>query len=320
MEGGASVSGLNGKYRLALRTALRIALAIALLAVLLYLVEFNEIKSAFEQARGGYIAVATALLTVNLGLQISKWHFLLEVNGFHFPRINVVRSFFFGLTVGTLTPGQLGELGGRGFHLSSDEPEKIIGLTIFDKLQMLGVMLIGGGLSMAILLNLPLFIVLLIAAGSIIILLGLVLPHYAAIVLQKTPLGQLQNRWVRGFLSVLGSIKAPRAVFVSLLLTVFFYATIWIQLHYLLNAFSLVSFADSFLGFASMMLAKSALPISFADLGTRELGLVFFLSLRSVPEAAAFNSGILLFAINVLTPSLIGLLFIPKSFSLRPAS
>lgn len=312
--------GLNGKYRLAVRATLRIALAVVLLAVLLYLVEFNEIKSAFEQARGDYIALAAALLALNLGLQVYKWHFLLRVNGFHFPKANIVQSFFFGLTVGTLTPGQLGELGGRGFHLLSEEPEKIVGLTIFDKLQMLGVMLIGGGLSIATLLNLPLFFLLLIAAGSIMILLGLALPHYAATVLRKTPLGQLQNKWVQGFLSVLNSIKTPRSVFVSLVLTVLFYATIWIQLHCLLNAFSLVSFADSFLGFASMMLAKSVVPISFADLGTRELGLVFFLSLRSVPEAAAFNSGILLFAINVLTPSLIGLLFIPKTFSLRPAS
>lgn len=311
---------MGGKYRLALRTALRIALAFALLAVLLYLVEFNEIRSAFEQARGEYIAVATALLVLNLGLQISKWRFLLNVSGFHFPRMNVLQSFFFGLTVGTLTPGQLGELGGRGFHLSSEVPERIIGLTIFDKLQMLGVMLIGGSLSMGILLKLPLFILLLITAGSAIVLSGLLFPHYAAMVLQKTPLGQLQNKWVQGFLSVLSSIKSPRTILISLALTVFFYTTIWIQLHYLLNAFTLVSLTDSFLGFASMMLAKSALPISFADLGTRELGLVFFLSLRSVPEAAAFNSGILLFAINVLAPSLAGLLFIPKSFSLRPAS
>jgi hypothetical protein len=242
------------------------------------------------------------------------------VNGFLFPSLKIVQSFFFGLTVGTLTPGQLGELGGRGFHLASEAPERIIGLTIFDKLQMLGVMLIGGGLSMAILLKLPLLILLLVAAGSIIVLLGLIAPHYAAIVLQKSPLGQLQNKWVQGFLSVLGSIREPRTIFTSLVLTVLFYATIWIQLHCLLNAFSMVSLGDSFLGFSSMMLAKSAVPVSFADLGTRELGLVFFLSLRGVPEAPAFNSGILLFAINVLTPSLIGLLFIPKSFSLRPES
>jgi len=100
-------------------------------------------------------------------------------------------------------------------------------------------------------------------------------------------------------------------------MTVLFYATIWIQLHFLLNAFTAVSFADSFLGFAAMMFVKSALPVTFADLGVREIGLVYFMSLRLVPEAASFNAGILLFAINVLAPALVGLLFIPRSFSLR---
>ncbi|MEX2189242.1 MAG: lysylphosphatidylglycerol synthase transmembrane domain-containing protein [Bacteroidota bacterium] len=312
------MNGTPGKYRMVLRTALRIGLAIVLLALLLYFVQVEEIKYAFQQARGEYIAVAAGFLVFNLGLQIYKWRFLLHANGFPFPWISIIQSFFFGLTIGTLTPGQLGELGGRGFHLASEAPERIIGLTIFDKLQMLGVMLIGGGISMAILLNLPPLFLLLIIIGSAIVLLGLLLPRFAADILQKTPLGQLRNKWVQGFLSVLGSMRDPRTIEISLVLTLLFYATIWIQLHFLLNAFTPVTLPASFLGFAAMMLAKSAVPISFADLGTRELGLVFFLSLRSVPEAAAFNSGILLFAINVLTPALIGLLFIPRSFSLRP--
>ncbi|MEX2115525.1 MAG: lysylphosphatidylglycerol synthase transmembrane domain-containing protein [Bacteroidota bacterium] len=309
-----------GKYRLFFRTALRVALALILLAILLYFVEFEQIRSAFQQARGAYITVAAGLLVFNLGLQILKWHYLLHSAGFSFSWTSILQSFFFGLTVGTLTPGQLGELGGRGFHLSSEAPERIIGLTIFDRLQMLGIMIIGGGLSLAILFNVPPLVLFLVILGSTVVLLSLILPQYTAMLLQRTPLGGLRNKWVQGFLTVLGSIKDPRTIMTTLALTLLFYATIWIQLHFLLNAFFPVSFPDSFLGYASMMLAKSALPITFADLGTRELGLVFFLSLRAVPEAAAFNSGILLFTINVLTPSLIGLLFIPRSFSLRPTS
>ncbi len=310
----------KGKYRLFFRTSLRVALAAVLLAFLLYFVEFEQIRFAFQQARGGYIAAAVALLVFNLGLQILKWRYLLHSSGFPFPWRNIFQSFFFGLTVGTLTPGQLGELGGRGFHLSTESPEKIIGLTIFDKLQMLGIMIIGGGLSLAILFNVSPLILLLVIMGSVIVLLALILPQYVALLLQRTGLGELRNKWIQGFFGVLASIKTPRTFSATVFLSLLFYATIWVQLHFLLNAFSSVSFLDSFLGFASMMLAKAALPITFADLGTRELGLIFFLSLRSVPEATAFNSGILLFAINVLTPSLFGLLFIPRSFSLRPAA
>jgi len=304
-------------FPLVFRTILRLLLAAVLLAILLYFVQFDQIRSAFQQARGEYIAAAAGLLIFNLGLQILKWRYLLHSSGFPFPWSNITQSFFFGITIGTLTPGQLGELGGRGFHLSSETPEKIIGLTIFDKLQMLGIMIAGGAISLAFLLTLTPILLLLVIAGSIMILVALILPPYVALLLQKTGLGDLRNKWVVGFLSVLSSIKDPRTISVTLALTLLFYATIWVQLHFLLNAFSPVSLADSFLGFASMMLAKSVLPITFADIGTRELGLVFFLSLRSVPEATAFNSGILLFAINILVPSLIGLLFTPRSFSLN---
>ena len=299
------------------RTGFRIALALILLAVLLQFVEPDQIAAAFAAADGFPIALAAALVVFNLGFQILKWYYLLLVSDARFPLARVARSLFFGITVGTLTPGQIGEFGGRAFHLASDHPERIVGLTIVDKLQMLVIMAIGGGISLSILFHLNLYLNLLLILVLMFILALLLRPTLLVRILEQTGLGRVKNAWIREFLAVVSAIQKPRTIAVSVFLTILFYATIWIQLYFLLNAFTPVTLEDSFLGFAAMMLAKSALPFTFADLGTREIGLVYFLSLRFVPEAAALNAGLLLFAINILTPALIGLLFIPRSFSLR---
>jgi uncharacterized membrane protein YbhN (UPF0104 family) len=62
-----------------------------------------------------------------------------------------------------------------------------------------------------------------------------------------------------------------------------------------------------------MMLAKSIFPISIADIGIREAGSVYFFALLGISSAAAFNASMVLFLINILLPSVVGLLFLPKA-------
>jgi uncharacterized protein (TIRG00374 family) len=301
------------------RNVFRILIAVSLLVILMQFVDQQEILDAFQNAQAGYVALAFALVAFNIGFQVMKWRAVLRAGGCAFPFGEIVRSLFFGITAGTLTPGQLGELAARGFLLSSERPEQIVALTMFDKLQMLAIMMIGGGLSFLFLFELQPFIHIVILLASFGVLYLLLSPGRTGSLLRRTGLGRSANRWIKAFLEILQPMNGTRTITVTVLWTVLFYGTIWIQLHLLVNAFTPVAPADSFLGFASMMLVKSAVPFSFADLGTREIGLVFFLSLRGVPEAASFNAGILLFAMNILIPSIVGLAFIPASFSFRRA-
>lgn len=58
------------------------------------------------------------------------------------------------------------------------------------------------------------------------------------------------------------------------------------------------------------MFAKTIIPpVSFAELGIREGASVFFLTYFGETQAVAFNASIFLFMINVLLPSLVGLIF-----------
>jgi uncharacterized membrane protein YbhN (UPF0104 family) len=54
------------------------------------------------------------------------------------------------------------------------------------------------------------------------------------------------------------------------------------------------------------------LPVTFGDLGVREGAAVFFYGLFNVPEAAVFNTALLIFLINFLLPALSGSVYLFK--------
>ena len=97
-----------------------------------------------------------------------------------------------------------------------------------------------------------------------------------------------------------------------LLLTFSFYFIFLIQFYILVCSFETASFFPAFLAIASTMLVKSMLPISLGDLGIRESAAIFFLGKIGLLESTAFNASILLFLINLLIPSLVGLVLVLK--------
>jgi uncharacterized membrane protein YbhN (UPF0104 family) len=119
---------------------------------------------------------------------------------------------------------------------------------------------------------------------------------------------------IQDLLSAVGIFR-QRDLLVSFGLSAGFYMIIYVQMYLLLNAFSPVHAADAFLGFAAMMFLKSLVPVSLGDLGIREASSVYFYALRGIANATALNASLLLFVINILLPSLIGLIFIPRSQS-----
>ena len=83
-----------------------------------------------------------------------------------------------------------------------------------------------------------------------------------------------------------------------------------LQMFFLINGFTRISFAHAFIGTSAMMFVKSLLPISLGDLGIREAGSIYFFSLYGISQAAALNASLLLFLINIFIPSILGTYFI----------
>lgn len=308
----------TGFFRLrpSVKTFLRVLLALGLLALLLQFVEPESLLAAFTRARGDLIALAAGLLVFNLGFQMLKWRRLLKDSELTFPDTLIARSLLFGISVGTLTPGQLGEFGGRAVLLQTDR-ERVVGLTIIDKLQILGIMVVGGLPAIAILLRFGTVPAALTAAAAALIGIVLLRPAACSEWLKEKLFSDTRSKWISEFFQAARTLQHSRTIIRTTVLTIAFYLVLWIQIHVLLNAFVDVSATDSFLGFAATMFAKSFFPFTFADLGVREIGLVYFLSIRGIPEEAALSASLLLFAINILVPSIIGLMFIPESLSPR---
>ncbi|MEP0822968.1 MAG: flippase-like domain-containing protein [Ignavibacterium sp.] len=304
--------------RISVRTILRFLLAAVLLALLLQFIEPVRMAAAFAEADALLIGLALALVVFNLGTQILKWDYLLRKSGFSFPRATVAQSVLFGISIGTLTPGQIGEFGGRAVLLQTD-PQRIVGLTIIDKLQILCVMTLGGLAALAVLFSFGTLLSAAAIAGGLAVLAAMLRPATPADWIHRTFFRGAKSKWIQEFFAAARTLRDRKLILATTFFTLAFYVVLWIQVHLLLNAFQPVSTLDSFLGFAATMFAKSFLPFTVADLGIREAGLVYFLSLRAVPEPTALNASLLLFAINILLPAIVGLLFIPGSISMKSA-
>jgi uncharacterized protein (TIRG00374 family) len=286
--------------------------ALVLLVVLFQFVSLSDVKQALLASRVEYIIVASLLMFVNIGFQVLKWRYFVRLVDPTATNLETAASLLFGITLGTMTPGQIGEFGGRALHHSSISAGTIIGLTLVDKVQMLCIMGIAGVISLVILFPCDL----LIGAGvSTVAVLLFLIVFFRLNDLQgiasRFNFTFLQRPSIRDFLSAL-SIFHLRNLIVSFGLSTGFYAVIYLQMYLLLNAFSPVGATDAFVGFGAMMFLKALVPISLGDLGIREASSVYFYALRGIANTTALNASLLLFVINILIPSLVGLIFMPR--------
>ena len=291
---------------------LRALLAVVLLIVLFQFVDLSGVGAAFSRAQPAYLLGALALVFANIGLQMAKWRYFVRLVNPANSNMEIAASLLFGISLGTITPGQLGEFGGRALRHRSLPAGSVVGLTLVDKLQMMCILGIGGATSLVLLYRPPLIVGIVII--SLVSLAGIFLffssMSLVGLVNRLKPT-LLEHRLLKEFFESIGIFK-HKDLLVSLILSVLFYGVLFAQMYLLVNAFEIVSPAAAFLGFAAMMFSKSLIPISLGDLGVREATSVYFFSLCGVAASTSLSAALLLFVFNILLPSVVGLLFIPK--------
>jgi uncharacterized protein (TIRG00374 family) len=307
-----TTDGQTARKKRIIKILLQGALAIILLLVLFQFVSLSDVKKALLASRPEYIVGAALLVVANIGFQILKWRYFVRLVDPSATSLETAASLLFGISLGAMTPGQIGEFGGRALHHTSISAGTILGLTLVDKVQMLCVMGMAGVISLVILLPVGEIFGTIIAVVSVSLFLVVffrlnVLQH----LISRFHFKVVHRPSIHDFLSAL-SIFRLRNLVVSFGLSSGFYIVIYLQMYLLLNAFSPVRAGDAFLGFAAMMFLKALVPISLGDLGIREASSVYFYALRGIANATALNASLLLFTINILIPSLVGLIFIPK--------
>ncbi len=295
-----------------LRFLVRAAIGIVLLGLIAAFVDVRKILSAFSEANTLWMILGFLLVIPNISLQAAKWKYMVSVIKPEIGWGQSFRSLVFGITLGSFTPGQIGELGGRALSLETDTPGTIVGLTTLDKFQMLLVLATGGIWSTVYFVGLEPRVGIVV---SVFITLACVtlffIPRLVQKVLQIVGIQRLRNKLLHEMLEAF-SIMRPRQLLVAFLLTISIYLLLFVQFYILFMSFVEADVADIFLGFSALMFYKALIPISIGDLGIREAGSVYFFSLLGMSEAVAFNAAILLSACNIFLPALVGIFFIPR--------
>lgn len=297
----------------------KLAIAVVVMLVVIKTVDFQDIYAAFENPQNPlFIYLALILLLPNLTIQWYRWHFLLKLAQKDVPIIESISSFLGGQVVGFVTPGRIGELG-RSLFLKEIDRLQSIGLLVIDKFYAFIVILTGG-------------------LWGIILLIGYLFKYSTFIVIPLFTTGfliglacllvGLHPGWMRTFLynlSILLPVREKLQRLIScmdhfqknearifLIYTIVFYGLFISQFCFLAFAFQKISWTTALTATTATILAKTLLPISLADLGIREGASVFFFLKFNVEKVTAFNSSILLFAINILIPTFLGLFFLPR--------
>lgn len=213
-------------------------------------------------------------------------------------------SLLVGFSLGMVSPGRIGEVG-RGLVLSSDSRAACTGVAAADRL-----------CSAAITITLGMIVFLMLAPVAGILT--------AAIVCAIPLIGY---RWAGGRRLMAGDappwlratrvgpfvdealgalVNLPRSLWLrSLGLSLSFQLLLCFQFHLLATNW-MTSSAELWLGIPLIFAAKTVLPIAFLDLGVREAASVLVFVKLNFDPAVGFSCALLLYAINVVVPAIIG--------------
>lgn len=298
---------------------LKIIITAVVMLILIKHVDLNRIRSAIlNPAEPRFLLFAVILLIPNLMLQLYRWHYLLRLAQSDVKPVESVSSLFGGMVVGIITPGRIGELG-RSLFLKDIDRLGALGLVFIDKMYSVIMIFLGGlwglygyfchvsGYAPFIVWPMGIAILFLTVLGVTVLL----HPEWVrALMYQVTLLLPYRDKMKR----VIGCMDLFQGKHARtfLLLSFSMYLVFIIQFCLFAFAFEDIPFMRALFSTTATIFAKTLIPISFADLGIREGAAVFFFSQFNLDIVTAFNSSILLFSTNVLIPTIIGLLFLPR--------
>lgn len=313
---------MKARTRTALSLIVRFLITGLLIAFVISRVDLQQVTSDFRRVAWWGPVGAGLLVLVNLGLQWFRWHYLTRVGGLGLRPATSLRMLMAGLPMGLLTPGRMGELG-RGAAVEGGHDAVVVaGLTALER-------------SFSTLGSLGIAIAAMIASGygtgwKWVVIAALYgglayiffhpyrLAEWTTALMPATrgALGmrvrELAARFLAGW--ELAGRKAALNVFaISVLQTAT--AIVQVTICYMAAAggVSLLKVAGTW---AVVLGAKHFLPVTVGDLGIREGLAVAIFANRGLPTSAALIAALLIYVINILSPSIIGALVLARRRSI----
>lgn len=276
----------------------------------------HRLVEVFSSASLKYLLLGFLFLFANFFVQFIKWRYVLRTHDRHIPNSLVIKSLLFGVTLGFITPGNLGELA-RALYFKNYNRLVITGLNVVDKISGILIFITVGLFSLNYLFishfNWESWVGVSLTMFNFLVLLILWVlalnPQWLSKLFEKLNWGTDKFQWLKNlFLGVQHLRK--RDSLIILTLSVIWLIVIIIQYHVIILAFEKVNFTQSFLAVSAALFTKVVLPISIGDLGIREGATVYYYSLFAVSHTAAFNTALLIFIINFFIPAIIGSYFV----------
>jgi uncharacterized protein (TIRG00374 family) len=297
-----------------LKRSISVVTRIVIGAIILYfvfsLVTWQNVLSAYQSADGRYIFFGVILLIANLGIRTLKWRIMLHSVKNKPSFWETFGSVMLGISLGSFTPGEIGDFAGRALHISDARKSHLVGLALLDKAQIFVVTSAAGAISLLFLfLRDSLFFIPMSFFIIVFFLVFFMRMDLLAVFGHRLNDSFFQKSWVTRVLDGFTLLKS-RQLFTTLLCTFIFHGVLVLQMFYFIHAFGEITLFHAFIGTSAMMFVKSCLPISLGDLGIREAGSIFFFSKFGISQAAALNASLLLFVVNVLFPSICGTIFL----------
>ncbi|MEE2658053.1 MAG: lysylphosphatidylglycerol synthase transmembrane domain-containing protein [Candidatus Latescibacterota bacterium] len=274
---------------------LRWVTSLAIGAALVLYLSSERLLHTLARADVSWIVAALALAPVGWALQWLKWRALLQVAVPNALPSLVTRSLLAGFALGAVSPGRLGELG-RGLFVPGARA-MATALAVADRAVSFAVTLMCAAMVLPWLLQPSRWILPLASITAIVV----------AVWIRRRELIQFVGRFysLRRMGQTLTAMDRSTLATVSAL-SLLFNLTFFVQLYLLLASFAPVPPASA-LAIPLVFGAKALAPVGIMDLGVREGAALLVLSPFGVDPAVAVQAALLLFAMNVLPPSVAGL-------------
>ncbi len=309
------------RYKRVISISAKLIIAFGLLFYLIYAVNFQEILTAIHQSNRYLIAAAFLLSFLNVYLQFYKWKITANIVLHENHNGKIWLSLFYGFSAGVFTPARIGEYFGRAIVFKNQSLLRVTLATLLDKVFLLIIVAFFGSISSIIFIHykynvayyLTLGLFILIFTLFYLLVLLLFNDKFWDNILFTKLRDSIKLHWLFEKIKVFRKLDkkyAAKMFAVSFL----FYLCFLIQYALLVSAFSNHNqFLDYLWAGNLMMFAKTIIPpVSLGELGIREGASVFFITQLGESASVGFNASIFLFFINVLIPSLIGLILLLK--------
>lgn len=297
----------------------KIGIGIGLLIFLIYYVNPSKILETFGKANRVYVLIAFSLLPLNLFLQYFRWKLISEKYFGIKAKGKIWLSIFYGISGGIFTPMKSGEYFARALPFKNVKVLDVLLATLVDKLiPIFFLALIGGSFFILFMKNLLELqwetTIVILATYKILILFSLYLVFGNNTKSNQIIAWLKSKKYFKKIIERISFIKTLSSrIVVKLFIASFFsYLTYIVQMTLLLVAFTgELNFAQFFYTANLIMFAQIIIPpIALGEVGVREGAAVFFLQNLGYAGVVGFNAAISLFFINLLLPSIVGLLLL----------